>query len=145
MENFVTGLAGVVLIIFSLFGGSAEAYTEGINYWPVLLTCIAVFFIVFLPTSIFLKRPFTSELPLLLIWGGIEAPALITAGYLEFFSLTPLIICTALNTLAAITGLACYAVFYRLEGTARFIDGLIPYAAITFSMTVTAVFLVAGV
>jgi hypothetical protein len=44
--------------------------------------------------------------------------------------------------LSAIAGLVCYSIYYLLGKDAQFIDGLIPYFTISFSMAVTAVFLV---
>jgi hypothetical protein len=140
--TMVCGLAGITVIILSLF---SEGAGIGIELYPVLLACIAAFIAVFYITSILMKRPFTSELPLLLIWAGIEACALIAAANRGLLTPVPLAVCSLLNALSAMAGLVCYALYYRLGKDAQFIDGLIPYLAISFSMTVTAIFLAMGI
>ena len=118
---------------------------ESYGLWPVPLACLAVFLTVLLFTSIVLKRPFTSELPLLLIWTCLELCALIVAWHLQFLSRIELGICALLAALSALLGLLCYSVYYLIAGRARFLDGLIPYLAISLSMAVTTVFLFLGI
>jgi hypothetical protein len=138
--TLIAGLAAVVLMALGLEQGGREPGGAG-PLWPVPAACAAAFLAVFVATSVIGRRPFTSELPLLLVWAGLEAAVLVIAARLGLLAGLPLTVGAACNALAAVAGLVCYGLYYNLEGDAQFMDGLIPYFAICLSSGVTVLFL----
>jgi hypothetical protein len=143
-SSFLFGLAGV-LIALNCIKALIQVVTHArLRPSHVLVFCLALFVAVSIITSGFMGRAFTSELPLVLIWAGIEWIAILLAFQGEWLSKFRAIVSSAIVTVALVTGLFCYSIHYILEGAARFINGLVPYAVIVFTMIVLITILLPG-
>ncbi len=134
---FLTGFAAILLFVF---GVRLPFDVRPLVPAGRILIAGLLLYVILLAVSIYaFHRPVTSELFIMILWAAGELcalSALYTAGRFG----TPAAVVLKLLVLAAtVSGFICYLRYYHLEGTASFVDGLIPLVSDAF---VTAVFLV---
>lgn len=148
LQEMAPGRAAVVLFFLSIlcgFGAALGAFSCVLasvpladerrpRLWHIVVANLALLFAVYAVTTGIQGRVFTSELVFVVIWSTAEYCAIRVA-----FSRGWLRGCRAIAATAAVSsglavGLACYAVYFLLEGRARFACGLVPYAAVSLAM-----------
>jgi len=132
-------LAGIASIaVLSLGVAALPRIEKGLPVSFVLLGA-AVLFVFFLAvTKNAFHRPVTSELLVMFIWAAVEFSAILALSRSGRFADGQIALLSTLVTIAMLVGLACYVLYYRLEGLPGFWDGLIPLAT---DAAVVAVFL----
>ncbi|MCL1895989.1 MAG: hypothetical protein FWG03_05525 [Clostridiales bacterium] len=139
----IAGLAGVILAIRSM--GLLERvpgrqlFSSGYVLWGGL----AAYLILLAITVLLLKRPPTSELLLIVGWGVLaltEINALYGCGLFSHKLSAGLlvVICAALAV-----ALVCYIIYYRLDGLAGYIDGMVPLLLTIIVMAAIVCFMAA--
>ncbi len=134
---FITGVAAIALMSFGISSLSQES-ARGLPVKLILLGCTALFFVLLPVTAIAFRRMVTSELILIHIWAALELSAVAVLYGTGRFGAGRAAMLTALVGIAAVAGLICYVLYYRLDETARYWNGMVPLAADAF---VIAVFL----
>lgn len=121
------GLAAVVILIIGLTEFPTTDAT--LPAWKLLTAGIVAYLILFLISVFLLKRQVTTELALIVGWCVLEI-ALISAfaGTGQFSGTLAIALVTVLLILA-LGSIVCYLLYYNLEATAGWIDGMIPLAA----------------
>ena len=131
---FVTGIAGIALMSYGIDFLSQESKALPVRY--ILSGGALMFFFLLLVTSIVFRRPVTSELIIIHIWAVLElSAAAVLYGGGRFGAMSAVVMLTLIGT-ATVIALACYVLYYRLDGTARFIDGIVPLATDALVMAV---------
>ncbi len=118
------GIAAVVLTVKGMRAIPHEAKLFPTN--SILWGGIAAYFVLLAVTSLFFKRQVTTELILIVGWAMMEMSeidALYGAGR---FGLKAAVILSVVIGFAAVISLICYVLYYRLELTAGYIDGMVP-------------------
>jgi len=139
---FIVGLSGVILIVRGILAKTHVKllFPNGYIIWGG----IAVYIILLVITVLLLKRQATSELLLIVGWGVLalaEINALFGSGLFSHRLSAGLIllICTAV-----LISLICYILYYRLNGFAAYIDGMIPLILSALTVASISFFIVAG-
>ena len=120
----VTGLLGVILIIRSILAKTLVKQLLSGGY--ILWGGIAAYIILLAVTVLLFKRPATSELILIVGWGMLALAEINALFGLELFSRKLSVVLMSLICAAVIISLICYILYYRLDGRAGYIDGMIP-------------------
>jgi hypothetical protein len=101
----------------------------------------ALLILTYVLTTVAMGRMFTLGLVFAIVWATLELCALHEAhrrgwipGGKAFAAITVVILALAF-------GLVCYAVYYLLEGRARFYAGVVPYGVAALAMLLVAVLL----
>jgi hypothetical protein len=131
---FITGIAAIVLMLY----GISSLYPDS-NGLPLSFIMISVggLFLVLLPvTTIVFHRMLTSELILIHIWTALELSAVDILYGIGRFGTGRSITLATLTGIAAIIGLICYVLYYRMDETARYWSGMIPLIADAFVIMV---------
>jgi len=105
---------------------------------------LALFILTDLTTFYGFGRMLTSELILIFIWGTIEACTLTGMIHQRLFSKPQVFFTLLFFILSFLTSLFCYTIHYTLSGFASYINGLIPYWAISFYMAVFCIFVLSN-
>jgi len=133
---FISGIAAIVLISSGINTLSNDAKSMPLRL--ILLGGIVLFAVMILVTTAVFHRPLTSELLIVHIWTALELCAVIVLYGTGRFGLGRTVILLTLVGIAFVTGMICYILYYRLEGTAGYRDGMVP---LIVDASVTAVFL----
>jgi len=143
-----SGIASV-LIIATLAAGTAAivVLSMGINGLngcrvkiPVcyLVAAAAVLYVIsFTITKTVFRRPVTSELLIIFVWAAIEFAVLDVLFSNGRLSGRAALVQSVLIATATCIGLVCYVLYYRLDESARYLDGLIPLASDGFVIAVS--------
>jgi hypothetical protein len=123
----ITGIAGLALMSHGI--GSLSEYTKGLQIKFIIAGSAALFVVILLITVIVFHRVVTSELIIIHIWTALELCAVAALYGTERFNAASAAILYVLTGLAFVTGIICYAVYYRLDETGRYWVGLVPIAA----------------
>ncbi|MDO4797870.1 MAG: hypothetical protein Q4A01_07610 [Coriobacteriales bacterium] len=87
---------------------------------------VAGYVVLLLITGVLLKRPVTTELLIIVLWTTVmllELNTLVAIGSIPWeLGWVLVVLCMA----CAIGSLVCYQLFYGLESTAAFVDGMVP-------------------
>ncbi|HZK88418.1 MAG TPA: hypothetical protein VFC27_04610 [Anaerovoracaceae bacterium] len=146
--NSSGGSAGMFFIAAAFISGIAAIFltSSGINWlsqdsksFPVkfiLLGSAVVFLILLLVTTIVFHRMVTSELLIIHIWAVLELSMVVVLYGTGHFGFGRVAILSALTGIAFVAGLICYILYYRLDGTASYWDGMIPLIIDAFVMSV---------
>jgi hypothetical protein len=120
-------VAGAASIVFLIFGISSQAW-NGKDFPGAyfLLGALGAYVILLGITKSLFRRPVTSELLLIVLWSTLEWSVITVLKMGDRLSSIQALTLMVLLGLAACIGLVCYVLFYRLDGTPRFWDGLIP-------------------
>ena len=135
------GIAGVVVALLGI--GAKPLATRLLPAGVILWGGVAAFFVLLVVTTWLFKRPVTSELMLIVGWGMLALAEVNTLFGVGLFSQKlswGLIIAIGLAVLVA---LICYVLYYRLDRSARYLDGMIPLILTALSMGGISVFLLA--
>jgi hypothetical protein len=131
---FITGIAAIAL----MYGGinSLSQDSKGLPVRFILMGGVAMFFILLLITAVAFHRIVTSELMLIHIWAVLELSAVAVLYGTGRFGAGRAAALAVLVGIATIAGLICYVLYYRLDETARYWNGMIPLTTDAFVMAV---------
>jgi len=132
----VSGIAAIILLSGGINTLSKDA--KGVPVRFILLGGIVLFAVMILVTTAVFHRPMTSELIIVHIWAVLELCAVAVLYGTGRFGPVRTVILVTLVGLAFIAGMICYVLYYRLEGTAGYRDGMAP---LIIDASVIAVFL----
>lgn len=141
-----------VSVILGFAGAAGELVASGVSRprtlpysrvgpVPIIGASMAVLIVAWFVTSVVMGRLFTSELIFVTVWAALELYSLDDAHRRGWITGSRAGAAVALVAFALAFGLACYAVYYLLEGRARFYAGLVPYIAFSLAMLLVAVLL----
>jgi len=133
---FVTGIAAIVLLSRGINTLSNDA--KGVPVWLILLCGTILFVVMIMVTTAVYHRPMTSELIIVHIWVVLEICAVVVLYGTGRFGLGRTVLLLTLIGIAFAAGMICYVLYYRLEGTAGYRDGMAP---LIIDASVMAVFL----
>jgi len=133
---FLTGVAAIALMSGGIHALSNR--TKGVPVSSVLLGCAALFVLLLLVTTIVFRRPITSELIIIHIWTALELSAVAVLYNAGRFGMGSAVTLAVLAGIATVIGLVTYVLYYRLEGTASYRDGMIPLISDAVVMAVFA-------
>lgn len=124
----ITLLAGLAAIVILLIGMQLLFLAGKRNQVLYILAGALVFYLVFLAvTKIVLQRTVTAELLLIVVWTALEISVITVLSDSGRLSLQMVRTLSTLVGLAAVIGVVCYSLHYRLDNeTHRFWNGLIP-------------------
>jgi hypothetical protein len=131
---FITGTAGIALM-----SGGINLLSQVSNSLPVrsiLLGSGALFVVLLLVTVIIFRRTVTSELIIIHIWAALELSVVAVLYGTGQFAPGRAAALAALVGIAFAASLICYVLYYRLDGMARYWDGMIPLILAVFVMAV---------
>lgn len=134
---FITGIAAIVLMSVGI--NALSHVSKGLSVIFILIGG-AVLFLILLPvTSVIFHRAVTSELIIIHIWAVAELAAVaVLYGRLGAGRTITLAVLIGIATVA---GLICYMLYYRLDKTASYWNGMIPLATDAVVMAVFQVML----
>jgi len=132
--------------IFIALGGIRQVTPEpGNQLFPggaILIGGVAVLVVLLVVTLLVFKRPVTTELFLIVGWGILalsELNALFAAGVFSHnLSIAFVIIVFAVVAVSMV----CYVLYYRLDGVAGYIDGMIPLLLAALTTAALSCFIV---
>ncbi len=130
------GLIGAIWLFFSTRSLARFVQNTGLKIYHIILIGSAVFAMVWAGTYWGLHRVFTSELFLVIFWGVLEYSAVFVCFNFMWFSRFQTRMIVSLISICVFIGLVCYAIHYKINGMARFINGLIPYGIISITFIV---------
>jgi len=133
---FISGIAAIVLMSGGINTLSKNA--KSVPVWLILLCGIVLFAVMLLVTAAFYHRPVTSELIIIHIWAVLQLCAVAVLYGTGRFGLGRTVLLVILTGIAFAAGVTCYVLYYRMEGTAGYRDGLTP---LLIDASVMAVFL----
>ena len=136
---FITGTAAIILMSYGIDSLSHESITLSVKY--ILLGTALVFFFLLMLTAIVFRRPVTSELFIIHVWAALELSAVAVLYGTGRFGTARAGIMLALIGIATIIALICYALYYRLDATARLRVGVVPLATDAFVVAVFQILL----
>lgn len=131
---FITGVAAIFLTSSGINWLSQDSKSLQVKF--ILLGSVAVFLILLLVTTIAFHRMVTSELLIIHIWAALELSMVVVLYGTGHFGLGRVAILSALIGIAFVVSLICYILYYRLDGTASYWDGMIPLIMDAFVMSV---------
>jgi hypothetical protein len=123
---FLTGIAALILMPVGVHTLSQDSKALPVRF--ILLGAVALYLILLPVTSVVFHRQLTSELIIMLIWAALELSVITVLYGNGRFDFGRMAILAALVGIAIVIGLICYVLYYRLEGTSSYIDGMIPLA-----------------
>lgn len=147
-------VSALVLAVLLGFGGAAaELVASGVSQpkaspysrlgtFPIAGACLAILIVTWFVTTVVMGRPFTSELIYVTAWAALELSSLDDAHGRGWIGRNNARAAAVVVGFAFAFGLACYAVYYLLDGRARFYAGLVPYILFSLAMLVVTVLLV---
>jgi len=130
---FITGVAAIFLTSSGIKWLSQDS--KGLPVKFILLGSVAVFLILLLVTVIVFHRMVTSELLIIHIWAALELSMVTVLHGTGHFGLGSVAILSALIGIAFVASMICYILYYRLDGTASYWDGMIPLIMDAFVMS----------
>lgn len=133
---FISGIAAIVLMSGGINTLSKDA--KSVPVWLILLGGTVLFVVMLLVTTAVYHRPMTSELIIIHIWVVLELCAVVVLYGTGRFGLGRTVLLLTLIGIAFVAGVICYVLYYRLEGTASYLDGMAP---LIIDASVMAVFL----
>ena len=121
---FVAGIAALVLIIQGIMNTSVEKVLFQ-GKW-IIIVGISVYILLMVVTAIALHRPVTSELILIVGWAMLSLQEINILYGLGTYSHTGAIIFMIITVVATIISLVCYILYYNLNKTVGYVDGIVP-------------------
>jgi hypothetical protein len=138
----IGGAAGQIAGIGPAEPGTSTSGRLGLRY--TVGACAALLIVTYAVTTIVFDRVFTAELVFVMGWATIELCSLHDARRRRWIQGRRAVAATVLVVLALAFGLACYTVYFLLEGRARFYAGLVPYGVVSLVMLLVAMLLLPG-
>ena len=120
----IGGLGGLVLLAVGIAALLPKASSPALG--ATIVGGVVVGALLLHVTSSVAHRPVTTELPLIVVWTTMQLAAgitLQTAGVLESSTASTWMVATAI---AALVGLVCYLIFYRLDPIPAYWVGMVP-------------------
>jgi Ca2+/Na+ antiporter len=138
----VLGFGGATGELAGVIGARPETSSNGrFGLGHIVGACVALLIVTYVLTTVVMGRVFTSELIFAMAWATLELCALHDAHRRGWIPRRKAFAATTLVILALAFGLVCYAVYFLLEGRARFYAGLAPYCVASLAMLLVAVLL----
>jgi len=131
---FITGVTAIVLISNGIMLLSKDSKSLPVKF--ILLGSVSLFFVMILLTTIVFHRIVTSELIIIHIWTALELSVVSVLYGTRYFSIGRAITLTTLVGITFIVGLICYVIYYHLDKTASYWDGMVPLIMDAFVMVV---------
>jgi hypothetical protein len=131
---FITGFAAIALMSGGI--NSLSQDSKGLPVRFILMGGAALFFVLLPVTAIAFHRIVTSELILIHIWASLELSAVAVLYGTGRFGVGRAATLAALVGIATVAGLICYVLYYRLDETARYWNGMVPLTTDAFVMAV---------
>ncbi len=128
-------LAAVQVIRGSCDGSIAMPYPRA----AILIGGIAVYIILLIGTYMLLHRQVTTELFLIVGWVALMFLELGALWGLGHFSTVTTVVLLVVVVAVGVVSLICYLMYYDLDGTRGYIDGMIPLILIALMMVVVTV------
>ena len=121
---FFTGIAAIALISLGISSLSPDSSGLSIKY--ILISAGVLFIVMLAITTFVFHRVVTSELLLIHIWAALELSAVIILYGTGYFGVERTVILAILTGIAYIVGMVCYVLYYNLNETASYWNGMIP-------------------
>ena len=131
---FITGVAAIALMSGGINSLSQDSKSLPVRF--ILLGSAALFLVLLLVTAIAFHRIVTSELIIIHIWAALELSVVAVLYGTGRFSSGRAATLAALVGIATVIGLICYVLYYRLDGTASYWNGMVPLMMDAFVMAV---------
>jgi hypothetical protein len=131
---FITGAAAIALMTGGI--NSLSQDSKGLPVMYILLGVAALFFVLLLVTAVAFHRIVTSELILMHIWAALELSTVAVLYGTGRFGAGRAATMAVLVGIATVAGLICYVLYYRLDETARYWNGMVPLTTDAFVMAV---------
>lgn len=139
----VTLISGIAAIAVMSFGIKALSVHSDVLAVKNIWIGVGLLFLAMLAVTTFVfHRVVTSELILVHIWMALELSAVIVLYGTRRFGVGIAVTLVILIAIATIVGLICYVLYYRLDETASYWNGMIPLIADALVMTVFLMVLV---
>lgn len=125
LPAFLTGIAGVVQVAKACRQTHGQT-TGWLLPLPWLVGGGIGIYLLTIVVSVFMHRPVTTELILIVGWGGLmlaEITCLLALGHISRIGFIGFTVAAALCFTA---DLVCYFSYYRLQGVASYADGMLP-------------------
>ncbi len=131
---FLCGLAGVILVVK---GSNAEGLTALLPRKAVIVCGLIIYLALVAVTSTLLKRQITTELLLIVGWAVLMFLEIngLFAG--KEISQTVSIVLMIITIIFAIISLVCYLLYYNLDKSKGYVDGMIPLILAAVMMIAT--------
>ncbi|MBN1532155.1 MAG: hypothetical protein JXA20_05795 [Spirochaetes bacterium] len=133
---FITGIAAMAAMSNGIASLSRDSGGTAVAY--ILAGALVLFIILLIITSFAFRRPVTSELLILHLWGALELSAAAVLYGSKRLGTARAAVLVALVAAATVAGLVCYVLYYRVDEAARFRIGMVP---LIVDSSVAAVFL----
>lgn len=137
---FILGAVAFGAIAVTKIVQAASALPSAIPGFIVVAAAIVLYVVLLAVTYAVFNRPVTTELLLIVAWLALETAvlsALVAAG----MPTGKAAVLTVLVAVAFIASMTCYVLYYRLSGTAAFLDGCGPLVTVAILATLFALFL----
>ena len=131
---FITGVASIALMAGGI--NSLSQVSHSLPVRSILLASAALFIVLLLVTVIIFHRIVTSELIIIHIWAVLELSAVAVLYGTGQFAPGRAAALAVLVGIAFAASLICYVLYYRLDGMARYWDGMIPLIMAVFVIVV---------
>jgi len=131
---FITGVAAIALMSGGINSLSQDSKSLPVRF--ILLGSAALFLVLLLVTAIAFHRIVTSELIIIHIWAALELSVVAVLYGTGRFGPGRAATLATLVGIATVIGLICYVLYYRLDGTASYWNGMVPLMMDAFVMAV---------
>ena len=122
-------LSGVLsLVVVGIGIASTPLGGRGAPTIAIILGAALSYFVLIAVTTAFFHRVLTAELLVIVVWAAVELLVVNALYACGRFAAAQAVGCVAAVALASLIGLACYVLYYRLNGYPSFWDGLVPLA-----------------
>ena len=132
MAAFISGIAAIALMSGGIYSLSQDSKSSPVRF--ILLGGAVLFLVLLLVTVIAFHRIVTLELLIIHIWAALELSVVSVLYGIGRFGLGRAVILAALVAIATVVALICYVLYYRLNGTASYLDGMVPLMVDAFIM-----------
>ena len=133
---FLTGIAAVILM--SNGASVLSSVSKGLPVRFIVIGAVVLYLVLLPVTAVVFHRQVTSELLIMILWAALELSVIDVLYGTSRFGVGRTAVAAAFVGAALVVGLICYVLYYRLDGAASYIDGMIPLAS---DAAVMAVFL----
>lgn len=124
IPTFAAGIAAIVLAVRGM--QSSDIHNALFPSGSLLWGGIAAYLILLAITVLFLKRPATTELILIVGWAALELAEIDALYGSASFSRGCAAALAVVVGAAALISLVCYVLYYKLENRAGYVDGMVP-------------------
>jgi hypothetical protein len=137
----VLGIGGAAGQIAGIGAEPGTSTNRRLGLRHIVGACAALLIVTYIVTTVFMGRVFTAELVFVMGWATLELCSLHDARRRRWIQGRRAFAATVLVGLALAFGLACYTVYFLLEGRARFYAGLVPYGVVSLVILLVAMLL----